>query len=140
MSTAPMHSNGCRRSWRWTGLLGILLLLAVSQNVSAGSLFAELQELRAELTSEPDRPLRNTETSYALRLTDPSGRPVTQAKVTLAGSMADGMAVIGALRPTRNRGTYVGRVIYTMGGEWKVTVRVVWTGEPFELQMVEQGQ
>jgi hypothetical protein len=54
--------------------------------------------------------------------------------------MADGMTVIGSLRPAPNPGTYSGRVLYTMGGEWKLKVRVVWTREPFELQFTEQVQ
>lgn len=50
------------------------------------------------------------------------------------------MTVIGSLRPTGKPGTYSGRVLYTMGGEWKLKVRVVWPKDPFELQLTEQVQ
>ena len=134
-----MLSRGFRGERRWSiELLGILVLLAVPGDLRAGNFFAEVQGLRVELASEPDRPLRNKETSYTLRLMDSTGSPVNQAKVTLAGLMADGMTVIVPLRPTQKSGTYSGRLIFTMEGEWKLRMRVVWTGEPFQLQFTEQ--
>jgi len=121
-------------------LLGLvtLLLLAVPANLLAGSLVAEMQGLQAELASQPDQPLRNKETIYTLRLRDSRGNAVGGAKVTLAGEMADGMTVLAPLRPTGEPGAYSGRLMFTMEGEWRLRLRIVGAGEPFELQLTER--
>jgi hypothetical protein len=117
---------------------GILLLIASARSPSAGELSAEAQGLRVELASAPAQPLRGTETTYTLRLLNSSGQPVNGAKATLAGQMADGMAIIIPLRPAGESGTYSGRAIFTMEGEWQLKVRVVWTDKSFELQLTER--
>jgi len=116
----------------------LLLLLAAAADVRAGSLSAEVQELGVELSSEPAQPLRNKETTYTLRLRDASGNPVNGAKATLSGQMADGMAVITPLRLTQESGIYSGRLMFTMEGEWQLRARVVWKGQPLELQLTER--
>jgi hypothetical protein len=123
---------------RLAPVVGIWLLLAAPVDLRAGNHTAEAQDLRAELASEPAQPLRNAETAYRLRLRDASGNPVNGAKVTLSGQMADGMAVITPLRPAGESGTYSGRVIFTMEGEWQLKARVVWMDKPFELLLTER--
>jgi len=116
----------------------LLFVLAAPANVRAGALSAEVQGLRVELASEPAQPLRNKETTYTLRLRDSSGNPVNGAKATLSGQMADGMAVITPLRSTEESGIYSGRLMFTMEGEWQLRARVVWKGQPLELQLTER--
>ena len=118
--------------------VGIWVLLGAPAALRAGNLSAEVHDLRVELASEPAQPSRNTETTYTLRLRDASGNPVNGAKATLAGQMADGMAVITPLRSTQESGIYSGRLMFTMEGEWQLRARVVWSGKPFELQLTEQ--
>ena len=119
-------------------VLGSLLLLAVPADIRAGNLLAEVQDLRVELVSEPDRPFRNKETIYTLRLRDSSGATVNGAKPTLAGRMADGMTVLTPLRPTGEAGVYTGRVLFTMEGAWQITLRVSYQGKTLELPLAEE--
>lgn len=120
------------------GAVAILLLLAPPPELMAGSLSAEQQGIRVELTSEPREPVSNRETVYTLTLTDLKGQPVSQAKATLAGQMADGMAVLTPLRATGKAGIYTGRVLFTMEGPWRMTLRVTHLGQTFELALSER--
>ena len=99
---------------------------------------AESTGLRAELTSEPAQPVRARETVYTLALRDGTGRPVAGAKVTLMGRMADGMTVLAPLRESPEAGMYSGRVLFTMEGEWRLTVRILQADAPLELTFTEQ--
>jgi len=117
--------------------VGVLLVLLPCE-VEAGSFVTEAGGLRAELTSEPGRPVRARETVYTLALRDPAGRPLAGTKVTLMGRMPDGMTVLVPLRQTAEVGVYSGRVLFTMEGEWQLAVRIIQTDTPPELPFTEQ--
>lgn len=127
---------------RWVkrpGLCASLsLLLLLPPEAGAGSFQAEASGLRLELTSEPGQPIQGRETVYTLSLRVPAGRQVTGAKVTLMGKMPDGMTVLAPLRETPRPGLYSGRVLFTMEGEWRLTVRIIQSGIPLELSFPEQ--
>ena len=120
----------------WAAFL--LLLLLLPHEVGAGSLRTEINGLRLELASEPDQPVQGRETVYILSLRDAAGSPVTGAKVTLMGRMADGMTLLAPLRQAPEPGIYRGRVLFTMQGPWNLTLRVVRTGQPLEFLLTEQ--
>lgn len=124
------------RPW---GLWAVLTVLLVSPpEVRAGSFRTEANGLRVELESEPSQPVQGQETAYTLSLRDAAGRQVTRAKVTLMGRMLDGMTVLTPLRESSQAGRYSGRVLFTMEGQWQLTVRIVRTGTPLELSFTEQ--
>lgn len=75
---------------------------------------------------------------YTLSLRDGTGRPVVGAKVTLMGRMADGMTVLAPLRQSSEAGIYSGRVLFTMEGEWRLTVRILQADTPLKLSFTEQ--
>lgn len=114
------------------------LLASVSSVVHAGSLTSEVNGIRVELTSNPSGPRTKGETEYVARLVDQAGKPVTGAQVTLRGGMADGMSVVVPLRPAGDAGIYRGRVLFTMEGRWKLTLRVIREGKRFELPLTER--
>lgn len=118
--------------------VALVLLLLLPPEAGAGSLRAETGGLRVELASEPERPIQGRETLYTLSLHEATGQPVTGAKVTLMGRMPDGMTVLAPLRGTREGGIYSGRVLFTMGGQWRLTVRIALTDQPLELSFTEQ--
>lgn len=91
-----------------------------------------------ELTSNPSGPRTKGETEYVARLVDQAGKPVTGAQVTLRGGMADGMSVVVPLWPAGDAGIYRGRVLFTMEGRWKLTLRVIREGKRFELPLTER--
>ena len=107
----------------------VVLLGALSSsvvvNAMAGSLTTEVNGVRVELTSVPETPVTDRKTTYTVRLVDAAGKPVTDARVTLTGRMADGMSAVTPLRPAREAGVYRGQVLFTMGGPWDLTIRVV---------------
>lgn len=123
------------RPW---GLWAVLAVLLVSPpEVRAGSFRTEANGLRVELESEPNRPVQGRETVYTLSLRDAAGRQVTGVKVTLMGRMPDGMMVLAPLRQTSG-GLYAGRVLFTMEGQWQLTVRIIHSATPLELSFTEQ--
>lgn len=75
---------------------------------------------------------------YTLSLREGIARPVVGAKVTLMGRMADGMTVLAPLRASSEAGMYSGRVLFTMDGEWRLTVRILQADTPLELSFAEQ--
>lgn len=103
----------------------------------AGSLMVELGDFRAELVSDPEKPRTAQPTSYRFRLSGHDGSPVTGAKVTLQGRMADGMTVVAPFQAAPEPGIYRGRVLFTMEGRWDLTLRVSGKGKPFELTLTE---
>jgi len=114
------------------------LLLLLPRDAGAGSFLAEASGLSVELASEPGRPMRGRDTVYTLWLRDPAGRPVAGAKVTLTGRMPDGMTVLAPLRASSEAGMYLGRVLFTMEGGWRLTVRILQADTPLELSFTEQ--
>jgi hypothetical protein len=91
-----------------------------------------------EFVSEPERPRTGRLTTYTLRLVDRDGAPLSGARVSLQGRMADGMTVLAPLRPTAEPGMYRGRVVFTMEGQWNLTLRVVRGMQRFELPLSVQ--
>lgn len=75
---------------------------------------------------------------YTLSLRDGIGRAVAGAKVMLLGRMPDGMTVLAPLRESSEAGMYSGRVLFTMEGEWRLTVRILQADTPLELSFTEQ--
>lgn len=124
------------RLWGLWATLPLLLLLA--SEAGAGTFRAETRGFRLELTSEPGQPVQGRKTVYFLSLFDAAGRQVNGAKVTLMGRMPDGMTVLAPLRETAQTGLYSGQVLFTMEGEWRLTVRIILTNTPLELSFTEQ--
>lgn len=106
-------------------LLGALSSSVVMTSAIGGSLTTEVNGVRVELTSVPETPVTDRTTTYTVRLVDAAGKPVTDARVTLTGRMADGMSAATPLRPASEPGIYRGEVLFTMGGPWDLTIRVV---------------
>jgi len=106
-------------------LLGALSSSVVVTSAMAGSLTTDINGVRVELRSAPETPDTDRKTAYTVRLVDSAGKPVTDARVTLTGRMADGMSAATALRRAAEPGVYRGEVLFTMEGPWDLTVRVV---------------
>ncbi len=122
---------------RWA-LWAAFVLLVLPIEAAAGSLRAEIKGVKVELTSDPDRPMQGREAIYTILLRDAADQPKAGAKITLMGRMPDGMTVLVPLRETSQRGRYSGRVLFTMEGEWRLTVRIIQPGTPLELSLTEQ--
>ena len=114
------------------------MLLFGAPMAAAGTLTTEADGVKVEVTSQPLEPRTNGKTSYTLRLIDSTGTPVTGARVTLSGRMADGMSVLAPLRAAPEPGVYRGEVLFTMEGPWELRVRVASQGRRFELPLTEQ--
>ena len=122
--------------WSLWAVLAVVLILC--PDAGAGSFRTEAEGLGVELESEPAQPVQGRETAYTLSLRDAAGRQVIGAKVTLIGRMPDGMTVLAPLRETSRAGLYSGRVLFTMEGGWRLTVRIIRTDTPLELSFTEQ--
>jgi YtkA-like protein len=120
------------------GLLATLSSSVVVTSAMAGSLMTEVNGVRVELTSAPETPVTDRKTTYAVRLVDGAGKPVTDARVTLTGRMADGMSAATPLRPAGEPGVYRGEVLFTMGGPWELTIRVVRPTGRIEIPLREE--
>ena len=107
-------------------------------DLRAGHLSTEVDGVRVELASRPERPGTAQETQYSVRLSDAAGAPIAGGTVTLGGRMADGMTVLAPLRPGREAGLYRGRVLFTMEGPWELTLRIAAQGTRFELPLIER--
>ncbi len=116
----------------------LVLLLFFPHEAGAGSFKTESADLKVDLWSEPKGPIQGRETVYTLSLSNAAGRPVAGAKVTLMGRMPDGMTVLAPLRGTSQAGLYSAWVLFTMEGEWRLTVRIIQTDTPLELSFTEQ--
>lgn len=116
----------------------LVALLLLPLEAGGGSFRTEAAGLRVELDSEPARPVQGRETTYTLSVRDAAGRQVTEAKITLMGRMPDGMTVLAPLRESSEAGMYSGRVLFTMDGEWRLTVRILQADTPLELSFAEQ--
>ena len=91
----------------------------------AASLTTDIEGIRVEVQSTPERPARDRKTVYTVRLVDSAGKPVTEARVTLTARMADGMSAAAPLPSSNGPGVYRGEILFTMQGRWDLTVRVV---------------
>ncbi|MBI2158822.1 MAG: FixH family protein [Candidatus Rokubacteria bacterium] len=114
------------------------LIWSLSASAVAGTLTTEADGVQIEVRSEPETPVRDRKTTYIVRLADAAGKPVTDARVTLTGRMADGMSAAAPLRPSSEPGIYRGEVLFTMEGRWDLTVRVVSQGRRLELPLHEE--
>lgn len=103
----------------------VVMGLSLATTALGGSTTANVEGVRIELKSAPDVPLKDRKTTYTLSLFDAAGNPITDARVTLTGRMADGMSTAAPLRPAREPGLYRGEVLFTMAGPWDLVVRVV---------------
>ena len=119
-------------------LVTAMALLVGASAATAGTLTAHTDGVTVQLTSQPEEPRTKGKISYTLRLSDPTGAPVTGAQVTLSGRMADGMSVLAPLRAAPEPGVYRGEVLFTMEGPWELRVRVARQGRRFELPFKEQ--
>src|SRR5712692_8695502 len=90
-----------------------------------GSVTTDVGGVRVDLRSAPEGPVKGQKTTYTVRLIDAAGKPVTDARLTLTGRMADGMSAAALLRQAGEPGVYRGEVLFTMEGPWDLTVRVV---------------
>lgn len=105
-------------------LLGALFGPAVT-GAMAASLTTDVEGVRVEVQSAPERPVRDRKTVYTVRLVDSAGKPVTEARVTLTARMADGMSAAAPLRSSGATGVYRGEILFTMQGRWDLILRVV---------------
>lgn len=121
----------------WPGVLLGAALAAIPAELPAGTLKTDVGGVGVELSSAPEKPGTRQPTTYLVRLTQADGAPLTAAKVTLRGRMADGMTVIAPLAPAAEPGIYRGRVLFTMGGRWELRLRVAGKGAPFEVPLTE---
>jgi len=119
-------------------LLGAFSLSVIATSSLAGSLTTEVNGVRAQLMSTPDPPVTDRKTTYTIRLVDAAGTPLTDARVTLTGRMADGMSAATPLRPAGEAGVYRGEVLFTMGGSWDLTIRVVRPTRRVEIPLREE--
>ncbi len=118
-------------------LVIIGLLVSASSTLHAGSLTSEVNGFRVQLTSNPEDATTKGETEYVVRMVDKVERPVTDARLTLRGAMGDGMSVVAPLRSSGEPGLYRGRVLFTMGGTWKLTLRITRGNQQFDVPMTE---
>ncbi|OGL16018.1 MAG: hypothetical protein A3F92_17040 [Candidatus Rokubacteria bacterium RIFCSPLOWO2_12_FULL_71_22] len=66
------------------GVLGTLfggLIWSFAAGAAAASLTADVDGIRVEVKSEPEKPVRDRKTTYTARLVDAAGTPVTEARV-----------------------------------------------------------
>ncbi len=119
-------------------LFGVFLPWLMAGGAAAASLTAEATGIHVEVKSEPDIPLAAQKTTYTVRLVAKNGTPVTDARVTLTGRMADGMTAAAPLRAAGEGGIYRGEILFTMAGRWDLAVRVVRPGQRFEVPLPEQ--
>ena len=119
-------------------LVAALSSSVVMTSAVAGSLTTEVSGVRFELTSAPETPVTDRKTTYSVRLVDPAGKPLTDARVTLTGRMADDMSAAAPLRSAGEPGVYRGEVLFTMGGPWDLTIRVVRPAGRIEIPLREE--
>lgn len=118
-------------------LIGALSGLIVS-GAPAASLTADVDGVRLEVNTNPEPPVKDRKIAYTVRLVDSAGKPITDARVTLTGRMADGMSTAAPLRAVGEPGLYRGEVLFTMEGRWDLTVRVVRQAGRIEIPVREE--
>ena len=124
------------KSRRLGAFLGVIVW-SVAVAAAGASLTTEAEGLRVEVKSEPEKPVTARKTTYTVRLFGTNGAPVTDARVTLTGRMADGMTAAAPLRAS-GEGIYRGEVLFTMKGQWDLAIRVVRPGHRFEVPLREE--
>jgi hypothetical protein len=140
VTVAALESNRRRRAtsqWWAVAVVTTALATCASGPLEAGALTSEVNGLRVELTSRPGRPVASGQTEYVVRLTNHAGHPVDGARLTLRGTMADGMSIVAPIRSGEEPGVYRGRVLFTMEGRWELTLRIARGGKRFELPITE---
>jgi hypothetical protein len=63
-------------------ILGALTAL-VATPTAAASLTTDVDGVRIEVSSVPEAPVKDRKTTYTVRLVDSTGKPVTDARLTL---------------------------------------------------------
>lgn len=111
---------------------------SMATGATAASLTTDIDGVRVELSSKPETPVKDRKSAYPVRLVDSAGRPISDARVTLTGRMADGMSTAAPLRPVGEPGVYRGDVLFTMEGRWDLTVRVVRQAGRIEIPVREE--
>jgi hypothetical protein len=119
-------------------VLGAALFATSSVPVHGGTLSADVDGVRIEVTSKPERARTHGETEYIARLVDVDGKPITGARVALQGRMGDGMTVVAPLRAASEPGIYRGRVLFTMEGRWELTLRIARGSKRFDVPLTER--
>ncbi len=78
------------------------------------------------LSTEPAKPMMDENTRIILNLTDTSGKPVSDAKVTASLTMPlMDMGKNEVRFANSGAGTYTGTVRFTMSGPWTVEVTAI---------------
>ncbi len=95
-----------KRGRRTAICLAAALVVSAPATSPAGELTTEAGLVKVKVGSQPERPMAGGKTAYTVRLEDPAGTPVSGAKITLSGRMADGMSVVAPLRAATEPGTY----------------------------------
>jgi hypothetical protein len=96
---------------------------------------ATVGNVRIEVLSQPERSSGGAPASYAVRLTDLRGTPLTDAEVSVLARMGDGTSSYGVLAATDVSGTYAGDVILGQAGPWDLRLRIARRQTTFELPL-----
>jgi hypothetical protein len=91
--------------------------------------------VRIEVLRQPERSSGGAPASYAVRLTDLRGTPLTDAEVSILAKMGDGTTAHGVLEATDGSGTYMGEVMLGPTGPWDLRLRIARRQTTFELPL-----
>lgn len=97
----------------------------------SGALTGKADEyLTAQISTDPEPPVSGNVT-MTIRLTDPEGKPVNDAKLTVQSIMPSHGHVADPLTPSAvGDGTYSGQVFLLMAGGWSIDITVDRPGHP----------
>ena len=99
-----------------------------SKNEMKGAETRQMDGLTLSLTTSPEKP-KAGDVLLRLKVTDPAGKPVTNAQVLFVYTMPmPGMTDSKATARHTKDGRYEGTVTFGMGGTWLVTVNVTIPG------------
>jgi hypothetical protein len=96
---------------------------------------ATVGNVRIEILRQPEQSTGGAPASYAVRLTDLRGSPLTDADVSILARMGDGTTAQGVLEATENAGTYTGDVVLGPTGPWDLRLRIARRQTTFELPL-----
>jgi hypothetical protein len=133
-----------QRSKRCLALLGLLAMaLTSAPQAGAAAYFTatSAQQCAASLNFEADQLTAMTELPFAIELTDPKGQPITDAQLGIELTMPAMPMPSNTPLASYGDGAYRGKLIFTMGGAWWITVNFTRPGrEPdsvrFEISRV----